>query len=135
MTSILPSGQITTMLTWPLGKTTESDIRNLSQILWSWTFCSNCVNNKACTEQRCPSQRLKRLVRFFDYYKDITASYEPELSQGKRGTLRSHKDLFDVILALKSNPDLTRAQLIEKIFPVQTPGEPIAVVDQENAVN
>ena len=123
------------MSTCPLGKTTESDIRNLSQILWSWALCRNCVNNKPCTEQGCPSQRLKRLVRFFDYYKDITASYEPELSHGKQAALRSHEDLFKVILALKANPDLTRAQLIEKLFTVQSRGDPITVIDQEHAIN
>ena len=123
------------MSTCPLGKTTESDIRNLSQILWSWAWCSNCANNKTCTEQSCPSQRLKRLVRFFDYYKDITASYEPELSHGKQAALRSHEDLFELILALQANPDLTRTQLIEKVFTAQTPRGPIAVVDQEHAVN
>jgi hypothetical protein len=135
MSSILPFGQVTTMSTCPLGKTTESDIRNLSQRLWSWVLCSNCVNNKTCTEQGCPSQRLKRLVRFSNYYKDITASYEPELGHGKQAALQSHENLFEVILALKANPDLTRAQLIEKLFTAQTPSKPIAVVDQEHAIN
>jgi hypothetical protein len=71
-------------------------------------------------------------VRFFDYYKDITASYEPD---GKQAALRSHEDLFKLILVLKASPDLTRAQLLGKLFTAQTPGEPIAVVDQEHAVN
>jgi hypothetical protein len=74
-------------------------------------------------------------VRFFDYYKDVTASYETELGHGKQGALRSHEDLFEVIRALKANPDLTRAQLIEKLFAAQTPGELIAVVDREHAIN
>jgi hypothetical protein len=74
-------------------------------------------------------------VRFFDYYKDIAASYEPELSRDSQAALRSHKELFDVILALKADPDLTRAQLIQKLFTVQARRGLITVVDQEHAIN
>lgn len=113
----------------------DSDLRELGQVLWSWELCDGCRFGRRCATSNCPSQRIKRLGRFFDYYKDVTGSYESEVEPGKVPALKTHQDLFDIVMKLKSNPDLTRAQLTNDIFNYLGGQKQTSIVDQDAAVN
>jgi hypothetical protein len=46
----------------------------------------------------------------------MTAAYEPEVKAGEQPALNGHEDLFDIIRALRMEPDMTRTQLSGKLF-------------------
>jgi hypothetical protein len=60
----------------------------------------------------------------------LTASYESDVRHGQQPGLKSHEELFAIIQELKSNPEVTRLELLEKLFPDRP-----ARSDQERAVN
>ena len=75
-----------------------------------------------------------RLTRFFEYYKSLTTSYEPEVGIGEVAALNRHEDLFALIRFLKANPDLTRAQLAEIAYPNVSNQRIASAVEQERAI-
>lgn len=77
-----------------------------------------------------PWQRSTVLGRFFQFYKEVTASYEADVKMGRQPGLRSHEDLMKIIEELKSNPEVTRDALLEKLFTDRP-----ARSDQERAIN
>lgn len=123
------------MSQFPLEKITNSQLQQLGQVLWSWSLCENCLNSKSCTSEECPSHRSKRLERFFEYYRDLTASYEPDVKHGEQPALRTHNDLFEIIQELKSDPHVTKARLLEKLFMDRPTRSPPPAADQEWAIN
>lgn len=120
------------LLTSPLDSASEEQ---LSQCLWSWQVCVNCQKNQICSGGNCPTPRMKRLTRYFDYYRALTGMYETEDEDKASGALTSHEDLFDIIRKLKATPDIPRAELAEEIFNARQNRKPPAVVDQERAIN
>ena len=118
----------------PLDKPTETQLRTLSQVLWSWACCDNCQNWDQCATQSCPSQRRKRLQRFFKYYAELTASYDPDIGVGEHPALQTHEDLLKIIRQLKLEPEITRAALATKIYGASGERTP-RVEDQERAIN
>lgn len=123
---------------FPLAGVTENQLKQLGQRLWSWQVCADCEGfpeRKLCATETCPSQRMRRLRRFFEYYKDLTTSYEVEQGLEKDPALRTHEDLLEVIGLLKACPDVARSQLVEKMFSNQPGRKPITVEDQERAIN
>ena len=123
------------MAPYPLGKPTDKQLQRLSQVLWSWPACDDCQNGKCCAKDDCSWQRSKRLMRFFGYYKDLTACYEPETSRGEWPTLRTHEDLFEIIQLLKVEPEIVRSQLAERLQLSRPSRASFSVADQEDAVN
>jgi hypothetical protein len=113
---------------FPLEKVTESQLQLLGEILWSWSLGSDCpgVHCKGCTEEGCIARRSKRLSRFFENYKDLTASYDPDITSS---ALSSHDDLFRIIRALKYEPDIPRAEVVVKLFKEQSGLKPPALED------
>ena len=94
----------------------------------------DCDTGKQCTSEACPGFRLKRLGQFFQYYKDLTASYERDDEES--AALNEHDDLFEIIRGLKADPGVTRAELAERLFANRTGGrKPPAPADQERAIN
>lgn len=72
----------------PLEKVTEGHLRDLGRVLWNWSLCDDCKNSRSCFDkENCPSQRSERLVRYFEHYKTLTASYEPDLGPGEHPAL------------------------------------------------
>ena len=118
----------------PLKKPTETQLRTLSQVLWSWARCNNCLHRDQCTTHSCPFQRRTRLQRFFKYYTELTASYDPDTGLGELPALQTHEDLLEIIRQLKLNPEITRIALANKIY--GTSGEIVPPIeDQERAIN
>lgn len=119
------------MSRFPLKKVTQSQLLRLGEILWSWPLCENCCNGAACVTDGCPSQRSKRLLRYFQYYRDLTASYEPVVGVDEEPALSSHEDLFQIITEMKSNPDLDRSNLTAKVF-ASRPGRKLPPANDQN---
>lgn len=119
----------------PLEKVTDKQLQTLGEVLWSWTSCEGCRTGRSCTTEVCPSQRFKRLGRFFEHYKDLTASYEADAAPGDRAALNTHEDLFAIIKQLKLEPDITRAELTARIFRDDTSRGLPSFADRERAIN
>lgn len=119
----------------PLEKVTEKQLQTLGEILWSWTLCRGSLTGGCCTIESCPSQRLKRLGRFFEHYKALTGSYEVDITPGDRPALGTHEDLFDIIKQLKLEPDIARAEFVDKAFKNDTCQRLPSLADRERAIN
>lgn len=126
--------KMTSSSPFPLERTSDSEIQRLGQVLWSWSTSDGCQNCNGCKRENCIGRRSKRLVRFFEYYKDLTASYEPDIKLGEQQALRSHEDLFEIIRKLKLEPHITRAEFAGKLF-MDRCGSPPPLLDQERAHN
>src|SRR5271154_3664759 len=120
---------------FPLEKVTEHDFRRLCQTLWSWPQCDDCQSGKSCADDGCPFKRLKRLVRFKEYFRDLAASYEPDVANDEQPALETHEDLCMLIRALRSNPDITRAAFAEECFANRPNRWPAPADDQDRAIN
>ena len=119
----------------PLEKVTEQQLRTLGETLWSWDFCEGCRSGRPCNTETCPSQRVKRLGRFFEHYKDLTSTYEADTAPGDCVALKNHEDLFAIIERLKLEPDITRAAFAAKVFGEDTCRRLPSSADQERAIN
>jgi len=115
---------------FPLSKVTTSELQHLTRALWCWRVCADCLAGKPCQAEECPWQRSTILGRFFQTYKEITASYEADVKSDQRPGLTCHEDLMTIIEKLKSNPAVTREELLKILFTNQP-----ARSDQERAVN
>lgn len=119
----------------PLEKVTEKQLQTLGRILWSWNLCRDCMTGRCCATQSCPSQRLKRLGRFFEHYKALTGTYEADAAPGDRPALSTHEDLFNLIKQLKLEPDIARAEFVDKAFKDDTCQKLPSFADRERAIN
>lgn len=115
---------------FPLSKVTTPQLQQLTRVLWSWSICAECSAGKPCQTEQCPWQRSTILGRFFEFYKTLTALYEADVRPVQQPSLRSHEDLMTIIEELKSNPEVTRNALLEKLF-----ADRPARSDQERAIN
>ncbi|KAH8797454.1 hypothetical protein F5882DRAFT_475049 [Hyaloscypha sp. PMI_1271] len=114
---------------FPLSEVTTSQLQQLTRTLWSWSICAECAAGKPCQTEECAWQRSTSLNRFFQFYKEVTASYEADVKPGEQPGLGSHEDLMKIIEELKSHPEATRDALLEKLF-----GN-LPRSDQERAIN
>ncbi len=119
----------------PLEKVTDRQLQSLGEILWSWNLCEECRTGRSCNTEECPSQRLKRLGRFFEHYKNLTSSYEADTAPGDRAALKTHEDLFAIITKLKLEPDMTRAAFASEVFREDASRRLPSSADQERAIN
>ncbi|KAK8045165.1 hypothetical protein PG993_005189 [Apiospora rasikravindrae] len=109
----------------------------LCTLLWNWEICDAFrKGQEPCQEPDCPWKRSSKLERFFNFYKEVTSSYVPELLAGSPAALRSHDDLLDLIKTIRSQPTRTRTELTAAYFTgrknVMTAPLP---ADQHRAVN
>ncbi|KAI9794815.1 MAG: hypothetical protein M1816_002943 [Peltula sp. TS41687] len=124
------------MAPFPLETFTEGEFLRLGEVLWSWKLCEGCRSGDPCVTEDCPSRRSKRLLRYLRFYKDITASYDPDTGAGEEPALRSHDDLLQVIAELKSDPALDREKLANTVFTKHAGrNKPISAADQERAID
>jgi hypothetical protein len=118
---------------FPLEKVTETQLQRLGQALWSWPSCEECMDDGVCAIDECPFKRLVRLGPFFEYYKYLAASYEPEARMNP--ALKNHEDIFRIIRILRNEPTISRAQLCAEVFGTQSSGFSIPDVDRQNAID
>jgi hypothetical protein len=115
---------------FPLESVTPSELQQLAVVLWSWTICAECLDEKVCQTEGCPWPRTTILSRYFQFYKNLTATYESDVRSGEQPGLASHESLFSIIREIKANPAITRLQLLQNFFPTRP-----ARSDQERAIN
>jgi hypothetical protein len=120
------------MFYYGLERTNDSQLQQLGQVLWSWEPCDDC-QGKTCAAVECSSRHFKRLSLFFQHYKELAATYEPDVSPGQQTCLRSHEDLFLVIEKLKSDPDISRAEFADQLFGARP--ELYSGADRDQAIN
>lgn len=78
----------------------------LGQALWSWAPCTGCASRETCISSTCSHQRVNRLERYWQFYKAVVTSYVEEC-RGSQAVLKTHGDIFQAILLLRSHPDVT----------------------------
>jgi hypothetical protein len=123
------------MLSFPLESITEHQTLQLGGHLWSWQICDSCKRDRGCESPECSSQRLERLRQYFEYYKDLTAGYEPEEIAGTQSALNSHEDLFAIIKGLKEQPDKKRCEIEGSLLGARPGRLPPSPKDRERAIN
>ncbi|KAH8587049.1 hypothetical protein B0O99DRAFT_39470 [Bisporella sp. PMI_857] len=120
---------------FPLEKVTRGQLRQFAQFLWSWPTCDDCNNGQTCAAEHCPYHRLNRLEPFFDYYKNLTASYDPDIRTGEQTALTTHRDLLSIMQKLRLHTTIPRAQLLDTIFAEHGRQKPVPKLDQEHALD
>lgn len=101
---------------FPLKEVSDTQLLHLGHTLWSWNLCGECLAGKYCKSEECPWQRSKILGRFFEFYKDLTAAYEPNVKHGRKAAIDTHTDLVLIIRELKLSPDITLSNLLKELF-------------------
>ncbi|THV50523.1 hypothetical protein BGAL_0147g00260 [Botrytis galanthina] len=115
---------------YPLGKVTTPQLQALTTVLWSWSICTECPTEPPCKNPNCSWSRSTTLSRYFEFFKKSTSGYKCSTVPGQSPGLSSYDDLFRIIKQLKSNPELSKAELLEKLF-TDRPTRPY----QERALN
>ncbi|RSM05631.1 hypothetical protein CEP52_006176 [Fusarium oligoseptatum] len=122
---------------YPLRDVSEEDLVDLVETLWNWKLCEPCrlaPGQSQCLSQPCPGIRWARMKPFFDYYRNITAAYVPDMVVGIPPALSSHRELFAIIQVLKENPDTKRSELTSAHF-TNRGGQTPTPDDQDRAFN
>ncbi|KAM4066116.1 hypothetical protein HRG_000265 [Hirsutella rhossiliensis] len=119
---------------YPLQGITDADLQRLTEALWDWYICEACQSGAECIMARCAWKRSARLGRFFDFYKDITTSYVPDLLPCSEPALRRHEDIIGTILLLREKPSSKRSELTHECFS-RRDAKPPSLADQHRAVN
>jgi hypothetical protein len=123
----------------PLSTVSDKQLKEACVALWDWPWCHNCDGKLVCTTITCSAFHSTRLSPFFDFYKQTTQGYVPELSNSGDAALRKHEDLIDIITYLRKNPNKRRDKATIDFFEARAQKENIARVpnarDQARAFN
>ncbi|KAI0458938.1 hypothetical protein F5B21DRAFT_372569 [Xylaria acuta] len=105
---------------YPLAKVSRSDFATLCEALWEWWPCADWTAERACQHgnlgPECHYQDAERLGPFFDFYREITAYYVPELTSDSPQAVKTHDDLIRVIHYIKRQSHVPRLQLTTEYF-------------------
>lgn len=116
--------------------TTKEQLNRLCQHLWDWKTCENCSHHQPCLLPICSWQRLSRLEPFFQYYKELAASYVSDaFVPHETPALRSHEDLLAIIHLINKRPNQKRADLVKEYFSSRNGSEEVLSADQQIALN
>ncbi|TGJ79193.1 hypothetical protein E0Z10_g9577 [Xylaria hypoxylon] len=107
-------------LLYPLAKVSRNDFAKLCEALWEWWPCADWIAERTCQhinqDPGCHYQDAERLQPFFDFYRDTTAYYVPELTGGSSQVVKTHDDLIQIIRYVKCHSNLPRLQLMTEYF-------------------
>ena len=117
---------------FPLEVISGSHFKQLIHALWSWELCEDCRNERRCTNDNCPGQRLQRLTRFLQYYKTVAASYGCEQ---KELAIEKHEEIFAIIERLKASPDVARSQILNELQAQGSSGRSASAASVARAVD
>ncbi len=125
---------------FPLARAvTREQLRSLCKILWRWELCDDCNAAKDCCSVSCPWQKTRNLDAFFQYYREVAASYVPERPMDGLQALSNHDDLIAIVATLKRCAQAHRSALTKVHFSqrAEVRGEVLLppVVDQNRAFN
>ncbi|KAI8953300.1 hypothetical protein F4801DRAFT_147012 [Xylaria longipes] len=105
---------------YPLAKVSRSDFSKLCEALWEWPPCADWTAEQACQHGNlgleCHYQNAERLGPFFDFYREITAYYIPELTSDSSQAVKTHDDLIRIIQHIKRHSNVPRLQLTAEYF-------------------
>ncbi|KAI1763324.1 hypothetical protein GGR53DRAFT_372554 [Hypoxylon sp. FL1150] len=89
----------------------------LGEVFWSWMICLDCLSlsSSRCTTDACQAGRLGKCQRYFQFYQAIVMVYLED-SEGQQQVFNTHEDLWNAIQLLRSNTDLTRTELAQKLL-------------------
>lgn len=96
----------------PLENIDENLIPRLGKVLWSWQLCIGCLESQACVTDTCPSKRILRLGRYFQFYSGVISTYI-DSSPAEGRVLQTHENLWHAIRTLMSKPHITRAEFCQ----------------------
>ncbi|KAK0382497.1 hypothetical protein CLIM01_00154 [Colletotrichum limetticola] len=117
------------METSPLKAITTPQLDMLCEALWDW---KPHVDNEIVDARR----ETTKLGPYFQYYREITASYvSVAFPPYEIQALRSHDDLLDIIKLIKSNPEATRTDLTTTHFSGRQNGGKTVQKDENIAFN
>ncbi|KAF2868330.1 hypothetical protein BDV95DRAFT_500911 [Massariosphaeria phaeospora] len=121
---------------FPLHDVTDDHMQKLGQALWNWKLCGACYGLSSCTKPTRPWSRAKKLLKFWDLYRNTTGTYVPEL-YGGAPALRTLDDMLDIIRLIKIDPNTPTTQLTSVYFADRTgdPGRTPVAWDQNRAFN
>lgn len=115
MATVWMQASIPKLPLYPLATTNEEELATLASSLWGWSLCALCTDGHHCQhEEPCPSARLKRLQRIFEFYKTLTNSYEG--NGAGYPALRAHGDILIILDQLRTKPASPRSRLRETLF-------------------
>lgn len=124
---------------YPLARVTRGDLASISKALWEWLPCSGWIRGETCqsTGGDCPCKRAERVEPFFNFYKNVTSQYIPEVAGNSHAALQSHEHLRDIIVLIQNNPETPRMQLTSEYFSTRkaTTGQIPPATDQNRAFN
>ncbi|KAI0597235.1 hypothetical protein F4775DRAFT_263620 [Biscogniauxia sp. FL1348] len=104
---------------YPLTKVSRNDLSKLCEALWNWEPCADWTADRICQHSPslgCCYQKAERLRPFFEFYRDVTAYYVPELDSDCSPAIQSHDNLIDIIRCIKSHADKPRLQITVEYF-------------------
>ncbi|KAF2964489.1 hypothetical protein GQX73_g9089 [Xylaria multiplex] len=105
---------------YPLAKVSRNDFAKLCEALWEWWPCADWTAERACQhsnkDPECHYQDAERLTPFFDFYRDATAYYVPELTKGSAQAIKTHDDLVRIIRYIKCHSNSPRLLLMTEYF-------------------
>jgi hypothetical protein len=129
---------------FPLQVVTTGDLGALCHVLWGWELCDNCLHATSKGLSRCGvalcscawGRRAERLEPFFEFYRQTTRPYVPDFFGDHDQAIRSHRDLLDILVLIKSHgTDRTRGGCMAEYFGRRSGGEESLVPqsDQDRA--
>ncbi|OHE94330.1 hypothetical protein CORC01_10377 [Colletotrichum orchidophilum] len=117
------------METFPLESVTRSQLQRLGQALWDWKLCVDNENKNSRPE-------MTKFEPYFQYYREMTASYVSDaFPPDEVQALRSHDDLHEIIMLIKSKPEVRRTELTEEYFSCRQGGNFTIPEDEKQAFN
>jgi hypothetical protein len=105
---------------YPLAKVSRCDFAKLVYVLWGWNPCDDWTGEHACrhseVDDDCHYEDAERLRFYFDFYKDVTACYIPDLASDYPLAIQTHDDFIAVIRYIKNHIDKPRQVLTIEHF-------------------
>ncbi|KAF3064587.1 hypothetical protein GL218_01953 [Daldinia childiae] len=121
----------------PLRNVSQDDFAKLCEALWGWKPCADWIEKRKCQclsqDPECHYQRAQRLKTFFDFYRETTTYYIPELTGSSPPAIETHDGLIRIIRYIKQHADKARLRLTIDYFGIREhPGLQIELSDDHN---
>ncbi|KAI1125952.1 hypothetical protein F5Y10DRAFT_245988 [Nemania abortiva] len=88
----------------------KRNILELGEKLWEWKLCAQCCAGNDCAGSRCPGQRYRSILRYYQFCEAILRP-DPLDEPFKTKFIDENDHHLQVILKVKSNPELSRQEL------------------------
>jgi hypothetical protein len=122
---------------FPLASIRQQDLASVCNSLWNWSPCHRWIDGEPCQATGCHCHRARALKSFFEFYKEATTCYLPDVVGHTSPALRSHQDLAAIVEILVTKDEICRSQLTTEYFDqrAQQGCERPPINDQNRAFN